>query len=269
MTYAPSASSQAIAFVGTGSDITVTTAGHTLGSVSINSVSTQVFLQDALTLRSDAGLTLTQGELYTDGFAITSATFNGSSANTKTLDMTGTVWTITSSTLNSNPWNLNVTGTTLTATGSTLNLSGSGGNGGRAYLFGSSLTYGAVVFNYLKNPSTVYTWANDLIADSVLLNGPLAFATSSVRTITANSITSDTTSGGILMTVSSGSNGHFELSVPSGTVALSKASLLAVQASGGATFTATDSYDLGGNSGITITPPSGGGASGGYIIGGN
>lgn len=51
------------------------------------------------------------------------------------------------------------------------------------------------------------------------------------------------------------------LFVPSGTVSLSWAGIRGVAASGGATFAATNSFDLGANSGITITPPTGGGGT--------
>lgn len=56
------------------------------------------------------------------------------------------------------------------------------------------------------------------------------------------------------------------ISIPSGTATCNWCAINGLTFSGGATFTASNSFDLKGNTGITITGPSGGG--GGHIIGG-
>lgn len=56
------------------------------------------------------------------------------------------------------------------------------------------------------------------------------------------------------------------ISVASGTVACTWCAIQQITATGGATFSATDSFDLGRNTGITITAPSGGGGGGGQRV---
>lgn len=269
MIYAASSSTQAWSFTAT-NDYTFITAGHTLGNITLSHGSVRMVLGDALTLRSDATFTLSTGLLVNSaGYSVTVGVFNASSNSAKTIIMGAGTWTTIGGN-NGTPWNISPTNTTLNATGSTLNIGGISGNGIRSFNpGGASFTYNDVNINSSAvGPMAIPIVSSLVAAGIVTFIGPLSVTYNTVS-ITAGSIVSDTTAGGLSFSVSAGSNSGIGLVQSSGMVTLSKATLQQVHASGGATFAATDSYDLGGNSGITITPPSGGGASGGYIIGGN
>lgn len=187
---------------------------------------------------------------------VTLQTFSLTGAGARTLNMgngtwtltgTGTIWnslTTTSLTFNANSSILTCTATTASArnitpgglTFSTINISANT-SGGLFQLNGAS-TIGTLNVSgpsFLQIPSTATT------------------------TITTLSVTGSSGSPIMIKTNSDGTAGT--ISIASNAPTISWAGIRDVTCTGGATFTATDSFDLGHNTGITINQPGGTGTS--------
>ena len=87
------------------------------------------------------------------------------------------------------------------------------------------------------------------------------------QTITNAPTWAGTSSNPITLLMSNFTSSNSSLSVATGTLSCTWCAIYKITGTGGATFSATNSFDLGGNSGITITAPTAGGG-GGKIIGG-
>jgi len=127
---------------------TITSNGRTLDvPVILNGVGGTWDLQDALTIGSTRTLSLTNGTLTTNGYAVTTGLFASSNTNARTLNLgastftvtsTGTPWDITTST----NMTLNSGTSTVTTSGNTAQLTFSGG--GLTYY---NVTFGATYYN--------------------------------------------------------------------------------------------------------------------------
>jgi hypothetical protein len=118
---------------------TLTTAGKTVGPVTVTATASTVTLGGALT--SSGAVTLTDGTLTTSAsnYAITATQFVASGAGTKTLTLNGS--TVTLSVVVSTAFDYSGSNLTLNAGTSTINLSGSG-----ADFAGGGLTFNNVAF---------------------------------------------------------------------------------------------------------------------------
>lgn len=189
-------------------------------------------------------------------------TFNNSGTGTRTLNMGNGAWVVNSS--NANAWlQGTVTGLTFNANSSTLTINGSA-SAARAFQ-GGGKAYNSVTFNLTNATGSLsITGANSFV--SLTLNGPQYYSwpNSTTQTITTLIVNSSSSSNII---------GMFSNSLgTSSTLAVTNASSFSWAALRDMTFTtgtiaATSSFNLGNNTGITITAPATGGG-GGRIIGG-
>jgi len=259
MTFTPAAPiTSVIAFTGAGT-LAFTSAGRTIGSLTENGTGT-IQLQDAFNGNSNTSsvLTLTQGTFNDNGQTVGIANFATTSASTKALTMSG-AWTINGT--NSTVWDA-ATGTnlTVTATGSTLNVVSSAAK----TFAGGGKTYGTVNFG----PSTgfyILSGANTFASLGLVAPVNIRFPSSTTTTITNAFAWLGTTSGQISMQGSTTDTTATVHATGGGTMTYAGIKDMTFNTG---TVTATNSFDFQGNSGVTITPPSGGGGSiiGGFIF---
>ncbi|MBR1231972.1 hypothetical protein [Bradyrhizobium sp. AUGA SZCCT0182] len=192
---------------------------------------------------------------------VTLQTFSGTGIGARTLNMGDGTWTITGGSWN----NITATNFTLNANGSTLNFTSTAAARitftGNASLTYNNITVGAAGANgydFLFNLATT-------VAGTLTITGP-RLVTFAGATTTIAAINCTGSSSSPVAFSSSTVNSPATISVASGSPAFSWTTFRDITCSGGATFAATNSLDLGRNSGITITPPSVGGG-GGYVIG--
>lgn len=195
----------------------------------------------------------------------TMQTFSCSGAGTRTLSMGNGTWTITGT--SGTVWDCGTTtGFTLNANSSTLLISATPA-ASRSFTPGSGLTYNAVSLVGAANNTAVFTVGGGATLASVSISNipVLRFQANSTTTITTPFTLAGSSSVGIVVTSNNIDGLPATLSVASGNPTFNWAALYNITATGGATFSATNSLNVGSNSGITITPPAGGG---GRIIGG-
>ena len=216
---------------------TIQTFGKTLSShITFDGLGGEWILQDNLNLSSSANIYLLAGALNTNNVTVNANTFGSDVSGIRSL-------TLGSSTINISvaigwAWYISGSNFGLDAGTSTINLTGE-----NAFFWGGNLTYYNVTFtgkglvqaNNTFNNLTLGTSKETTISDIQTINGIFTCdGTCSVPAIL---------SGGTL-------------SKTSGNVTINYVRLQNVTATGGATFTANNVTDLGGNSGWNLIPPS-------------
>lgn len=194
-----------------------------------------------------------------------SSNFSGTGTGTRTINLGNGTWTMSDTALTTVWTFATITGLTFSANSSTISFTGNTANL-RSVNWGASLTYNTVTIS--GNPSGGdISFASSATFANFTVTGPnnLSFGNASTITIT-NAFTWTGASGSYIGFVPSSAGNLSTISCASGTCTISWGAIHNTTFSGGATFTASNSFDLGHNSGITITPPSGGGSSG--VIGG-
>lgn len=188
--------------------------------------------------------------------------FSGSGAGTRTINLGDGTWTLSAV----NPtWTMaTTTNLTFNANASSIVFSNVSSATTRSFIAGVGLTYNSVTvgsnalgqFNLTAGSATIGT---------VVLTAPVyvIFEAALTTTITNAFTWAGSPSAQFGLRSSAGSS-IATISVSSGNPTMSWAGLHDLTFAGGATFTATSSFDQGHNSGITITPPSGGA----HVIGG-
>jgi len=243
-----------------GSSDDVTIDGHASGlnggTVTVNTNPTII----SLTISAMVG-TL---DFATNDNSITiSGNFTNSGSGARTFNMGDGTWSFTGGVV---VFNQNgATNLTFNANGSTIAFTGTATSGNRRFL-GGSRTYNIVTINSSTNYAFSITGANTFATLTISSPNRVYFpaaATTTITTLTGmtgtasapNAFIGDNTTGNPA-TISSANNWTAEWG-----------SFTYMTFSGGGTFAATNSLNLGNNSGITITPPSvGGGVVG--VIGG-
>lgn len=163
---------------------------------------------------------------------------------------------------NTNVWDISTnTNLTLTCTGATI-IVGNVGNANPQNFVGGTQTYGTLQINSRTTGALVaITGTNTFTNLTFNGQGAMTFPNGVTTTVTTLSLQGSSTSAPLL----------FYTNVTSPATILATAATVTNAGLRGITFTnltnATSSFDFGGNTGVTITPPSGGG-SGGKIIGG-
>lgn len=193
--------------------------------------------------------------------------FNISGSGTRTLKLGSGTFTLTPSGGNNTAWFAQVTtGLTLIAGTSTISLTGTTAVNVTAFS-GGGLTYHNLTINGGSSPQGPISIVGANTFNAVSITAPATVYWSGTNIISTAFTFAGTASNNAIMLFNPNGNGSLStLSVASGTATLNWGVIAGMTFSGGATFTATNSYDLQGNSGITITGPSSGG--GGHIIGG-
>jgi hypothetical protein len=180
---------------------------------------------------------------------------------TRTVNLGNGTWTLSAT--SGTVWNFGtVTNLTFNANSSTIVLSGAAAN--CVVFSGGGLTYNAVQF--LANNCVSVVGSNTIGTLTVTAPNAIYLTASTTNTLTNAPTITGTSSSPVAILQNGPATGTVAISCASGTMALDWAAVRGTVFSGGATFTATNSLDLGGNSGITITPPTGGGVVG--VIGG-
>lgn len=197
----------------------------------------------------------------------TMTAFTPSGTHTRTLNMGNGTWTINSSgSTASTPWdNTTVTGFTLNANSSTLVINNSG-TGSRTFA-GGAKTYNILSLGASSGVFQISggnTFAQFLVAAPQQLLFPGA---NTIQTITTAPTWTGTAATPILVNNTSPTAGA-TITVTSGTMTVTWGAIWRMTFNGGATFTGTNSLDMGGNTGMTITPPQATGSGGGSLIGG-
>lgn len=198
---------------------------------------------------------------------VTASTVSFSGSGTRNIKGGTGTWTITSGAAANVYDNTTVTNETLAFTTTTLTFSANT-TSQRAFN-GGGKSYGTVnIASNSNHASFRITGGNNTFGTLTVAAGTaILFGANTTQTITNAFALAGTSSLPILIAPDSMSTGGITISTPSGTATLDWGGAVRATFSGGATFNATNSLDFGGNSGITITPPSTGGG-GGRIIGG-
>jgi len=190
------------------------------------------------------------------------ASFSITGAGTRTINLGSGTFTLPAT--NANNWDATtVTGLTFNAGTSTI-LIPNGANGNAATFVGGGLTYSTLSLGARASGSGVSISGNNTFA-TLLVAGPININLTGGATQTITNAIAWNGSSSALIAI-------FCSSATKGTLAVAVGSVTSWSALKNITFTgttvaATSSFDLGGNTGVTITAPSGGGG-GGRIIGG-
>lgn len=234
---------------------TITVAATINGSNTLNQISAGAFTGTLDFSVNNPSITLTGALLLSGTGARTYLMGTGTFTMTNT---SGTVFDLGTTTNLNGSSNLSTATYTLAATTSS----------NRAFS-GGGRTYGPLVVSTNTNRGTISFSGNNTFASwSIAAGTSIGLPGSGTTTIT----TAPTLSGGSVstpITLVSGLPANITtISVASGTFSCDYCAILGIVATGGATFSATNTYDLGRNTGWSITPPSVGGGGGGRIIGG-
>jgi len=178
--------------------------------------------------------------------------FNGSGTATRTINLGNGLWTI-STTGTSTPWNMaTTTGLTFNANGSTISFTGVG-NAVRTFA-GGGLTYSTVSFGPNTSGATgaLISGANTFAA--LTLVAPFNLSLTALVTQTVTALNSNGSPGSVNF-IDASSASQATINAAAGTITISYTVIRNMVFGGGATFRAGNSFNLGNNSGITITPP--------------
>ncbi len=231
-----------------GGTVTVTVAG---GTLTLGSITMGAFTGTLDFATSNNNVTLSAA-----------AGFSGSGAGTRTLNLGNGTWTLSSA---SAAWTMTTTtGLTFAANSSTITFTNT--TAGTPAFSGGGLTYSTVnvvsVVGAISKRFTI-TGANTYTTLTLGAGIRLVYPNSATQTITNFTFSGTRTQPIALQSSSIGTAGTF--SVASGSVNIDWATMICdFTATGGATWTATNSYNFNIVTGITVTQPS---FSGG-IIGG-
>lgn len=186
-----------------------------------------------------------------------SVAFSGTGTGVRTLNMGDGTWLMNAT--SGVVWDCTtVTNFTLNANGSTLTISASA-TASRSFASGGK-SYNIV--NLVNTGSTFAAMAMSGAATIATLNlaAPLWFRPANNTTITITNAfnwAGASASSGFLITSNSIDGAAATISVAAGAPTINWAAISTMTFAGGATFSARNSLNLGGNTGITITPPGG------------
>lgn len=262
-----------ISFEATSAGKTITTAGKTLAGAAFNGIGGSWTLQDAFTVTGN--ISLNNGTLITNNKTVNASNFSSVSGNTRSLQMGSSVFNL------SGNWSCSITGLTLNCGTSVINCSSIIGT-----FTGGGFTYYDVNFTSALPSSLVTVMDNNTFHDVVFSSGAVInqnntfhnvsvagdgetkgnntfnnlsfspghtyiFGVNTTQTITG--IFSATGGCGELIDIHSKNAGNpATISHPAGNVTIAYSILKDITATGSANFTASNSVDLGNNTGWTI-----------------
>ncbi len=184
-------------------------------------------------------------------------------SGTRTLRMGSGLWTVLAAFagISFSP----TTNLTFTPGASTFKITGATTNN-RIFTTGG-LTFNNLVIDANSSGGGVQLSNNSATFANITMNAPTQLFIPTGQTTTATSLTLSGSQGSVLYLSTTSTTGAIAtVSVASGTQTMNWIGINDVTFTGGATFVANNSLNLGINSGITISPPSSGG--GGCILGG-
>lgn len=182
--------------------------------------------------------------------------WNNSGSGARTIKLGGGTITFTSSAA-ATIWNWATT-TNLTFDAGTSKIIFGGNSAGGIQVFsGGGLTYNWLEFSSAGAGGQYQISSNNTFA-TLKVNAPnnIICGSNATQTITTLNVTGS--ASGLIILASASATLKATISIASGTPTLDWTALTNMTFSGGATFTANDSFDMGGNTGITINAPSAG-----------
>jgi hypothetical protein len=257
MTYTASAATSIVAFTHTSGTADVTSGGKRLGGLTVNGAGGTTRLLDALRtdLFATSALTITSGVFNANNFNVTTTLFTGSGSTTRTLTMGSGTWTVgTLAASGATIWNLGTT-TNLTFNKDTANIVvGSNGISGVKSFTAGSLTYNGLTIDANTGQCVVSMSTGTYSSLSVGTGNLIEILNGNTLTVSAAfDVTGTAANPCGFKSNSDGSTAN--LSVPSGTCNFTWCHFRNVAHAGGATYLATNSFNMGGNTGITISAP--------------
>lgn len=186
---------------------------------------------------------------------VTMQTFNGSGTGTRTLNMGNGTWTISGGA--SVNWNiLTTTNLTFNANSSTINILSSSA----ARSFTGNLTYNIITISASSSVAP-FTFNAGCTIGTLNIAGPneIIFTVTTTYPITTLNIIG--TSGSEVSLRTNIDSSASTLSVAANAPSIAWTAFRDITCSGGASFVAADSFDLGKNTGVTINAPGGTGTS--------
>ena len=194
---------------------------------------------------------------------VTLVTFNNSGTGARTFNMGDGTWTMT--TPSATPWDQGtITNLTFNSNASTLVIAPSSARTAQAlFALGAGFTYNAitiaefVVATTVERDPILFTSTGNTITTFTITNAYIIRFTGATTTTITNGFNYSGSLGSAILIGSTDVNNVATLSV-GGVVTLSWAAIQNIVKAGAGSITATNSFDLGGNTGITITSPAGG-----------
>lgn len=189
-------------------------------------------------------------DFATNNNSPTFGTFAFTGSGTRTLNLGNGTWTITGT---GSVWNmLTTTGLTFNANSSTLNFTM---NTLTARTFtGGGLTYNNV--NVAANPSGgnfQFSTASTISTENITAPNEILYTSGTTHTIGTLNVNGTSIAQIMMRGSTDGTAGT--ISIASNAPSINWSGIRDITCTGGATFAALNSFDLGHNSGITITPP--------------
>ncbi|MGY3443704.1 hypothetical protein [Bradyrhizobium sp. USDA 4473] len=187
---------------------------------------------------------------------------NGNGTATRTFRMGNGTWSLTTTTSGVTAvWAINQsTGLTFNANGSTIVFSGNAPSGSAPReLFSVGLTYNNITFSG-AGCHMIGQAANNITFNLVTIGPKASLILSATNNFNFGALVTTGTASSPSGLFSDTPTSQATVTITSGTQTFSNIALRDIAFTGGATFNATNAFDLGNNSGTTITAPSGGGA---------
>lgn len=232
--------SDAVTLDGSSGGGTVTPNGPNSGAVTVQSITCGAFTGTLDFSANNNNVTLSAA-----------AAFSGTGTGTRTINLGNGTWTLSSAAGASNIWDMTTTtNLTFNANSSVIALTGNVTGIQTRPFVGGGLTYATVQIGASVGGTTI-SGANTF--GTLTITGPNAVTSSANLTITNLNLSG--TSGNPVYFASSSLSTQRTLTIT--TLTATWAALRSLIGTG----TATNSFDLGNNSGITITPPASGGIS--------
>jgi hypothetical protein len=264
MTYTPASTSSLITLAHTSGTANIKCNGQKLWALTINGAGGTTQTLDTLLVNagSNAILTVTSGIFDANGgaggpYAVTACEINSSGSTTRSVILGGTVTIGGTVTSGQNIWAFGtITALTFTKNSANIVILSPASQITAIGFISGGLTYNNITINatttktFLNFTNTANTFANFSCGSG----WNLSFGNGVIWTI-SNAFTLAGTPA-LPMLIGSPSLGNTTtISCPSGACTLSWGGVQGVTASGGATFTATNAFDFGANSGWSISPP--------------
>lgn len=271
MTYTPASTSALVTLTHTSGTANITSNGKKFFALTINGAGGTTRILDPLLVNfgNNSILTIAAGIFDANGgaggpYEITANLFNSNNSNVRSVIFGGNVTIGGTATGSQNIWSMATTGT-LTFTKNSANIIILPPSAPLILwnFFSAGLTYNDITFNNNTSGTTIALNSTPTFAHFNIGSGWVLQLNGTITVSNAFTWTGTQAHPILIYTVGSSVS---TLSVPSGTSTLTWGSLFGIVGSGGATFTATNTFDFGNNAGWAISAPGGGG--GGHIIGG-
>lgn len=188
-----------------------------------------------------------------------------SGSGTRTINMGGGTWTLSGASGSLMDLS-NVTGLTFTSSSANIVLSAVSATI-RSISLGTSFTYGSLTINANSSNSYTSIAATGLTFGSITINsGNSVGFPQGITTTVSGALTATGSSSAPVGILSSGPGTNAATISVGSASTIDWGGILRITKAGAGSITATNSLDMGGNTGVSISPPSGGGVVG--VIGG-